>query len=411
VDSQALRPVALRAGALVAAGAAGAGIAVGAVAGLGALSGGTTTTVQEIVRRAAPSSARGNATLATATRPLTIHEIYLRAAPGVVQVTATSRTTVPVDPLLDPFGFTAPQTQTQQALGSGFVIDKAGHIVTNYHVVQGASKVEVSFSNEERLPARIVGRDPSTDVAVLQVKARARALTPLRLGDSNAVRVGDAVLAIGNPLGEDRSITSGIVSALQRQIYAPDGAPIDHVIQTDAALNHGNSGGPLLDAQGRVVGVNSQIQTTDGNGGNIGIGFAIPIDTVENVAAQLIANGVVEHAFLGVQARAITPNVARLFRLPVQRGLLVGTVCTGTGAARAGLKGAAQQVTLAGDTWPLGGDIIVSVDGHPVSSVDQLRSLVEQRKPGDSVRLEIYRGTKTMNLEVKLGRQPLSPRC
>ncbi len=323
-------------------------------------------------------------------------------------MTATSKVTTQPDPFLDPFG--VPQTTTQQALGSGFVIDKAGHIVTNFHVVQGASKVEVSFSNNERLPATIVGRDPSTDVAVLEVKAHSRAFTPLVLGNSDLVEVGDSVVAIGNPLGEDRSITSGIVSALQRQIVAPNGAPIDHVIQTDAALNHGNSGGPLLNARGQVVGVNSQIQT-DGSDGNIGIGFAIPINTVKSVAAQLISKGVVEHPFLGVDARAITSDVARLFRLPVKSGLLVSTVCSSTGAAKAGLHGATQQVTVAGETWPLGGDIIVKADGVAVASVEQLRSLIGQKKPGDSIQLQVFRGTKTLSLNVKLGRQPLSPHC
>jgi S1-C subfamily serine protease len=397
----------LRGAALVAAGAAGAGIAVGIVAAAGAL--GATTTVREVVPVAASQESPENATFARTAKQLTIHQIYMRAAPGVVQVTATSKITTQPDPFLDPFG--VPQTETQQALGSGFVIDKAGHIVTNYHVVQGASRVEVSFSNNERLPATIVGRDPSTDVAVLDVKAHSRALTPLALGNSDLVQVGDAVVAIGNPLGEDRSITSGIVSALQRQIVAPNGAPIDHVIQTDAALNHGNSGGPLLNSRGEVIGVNSQIQTANGSDGNIGIGFAIPVDTVKNVAAQLISNGVVTHAFLGVDARAITADVARLFRLPVKSGLLVGTVCSSTGAAKAGLRGAKQQVTVAGETWPLGGDIIVKADGIPVASVEQLRSVIGQQKPGDTLQLSIYRGAKTMSLQVKLGRQPLTPQC
>ena len=344
--------------------------------------GGASTTVREVLPASAPQSSPEEASFAHASRQLTIHQIYTRAAPGVVQVTATSKVTTQPDPFLDPFG--VPQTTTQQALGSGFVIDKAGHIVTNFHVVQGASKVEVSFSNNERLPATIVGRDPSTDVAVLEVKAHSRAFTPLALGNSDLVEVGDSVVAIGNPLGEDRSITSGIVSALQRQIVAPNGAPIDHVIQTDAALNHGNSGGPLLNARGQVVGVNSQIQT-DGSNGNIGIGFAIPINTVKSVAAQLISKGVVEHPFLGVDARAITSDVARLFRLPVKSGLLVSTVCSSTGAAKAGLHGATQQVTVAGETWPLGGDIIVKADGVAVASVEQLRSLIGQKKPGDSI--------------------------
>jgi len=408
VASEPTRRLALRGAALVAAGAAGAAIAVGIVAAAGGV-GGATTTVREVLPAAAPEqSSPEDATFARAARQLSIHAIYTQAAPGVVQVTATSKVTTQPNPFLDPFG--TPTTQTQQALGSGFVIDKAGHIVTNYHVVQGANRVEVSFSNDERLPATIIGRDPSTDVAVLQVKAHSRAFDPLVLGNSDLVQVGDAVVAIGNPLGEDRSITSGIVSALQRQIVAPNGAPIDHVIQTDAALNHGNSGGPLLNTRGQVIGVNSQIQT-DGGDGNIGIGFAIPINTVKNVAAQLISKGVVEHPFLGVDARGITADVARLFRLPVKSGLLVGTVCSATGAAKAGLRGATQQVTVAGETWPLGGDIIVKADGIPVASVEQLRSIIADKKPGDSLQLQIYRGDKTKDLKVKLGRQPLSPRC
>jgi S1-C subfamily serine protease len=398
----------VRGAALVAAGAAGAAIAFAIAAAVGI--GQTTTTVRELVSEAAPQASAETAAFRASLRPLTIHEVYERAAPGVVQVTATTRVTAAPDPFLDPFG--GPTTETQQALGSGFVLDKAGHIITNYHVVQGASRVEVSFSNNERKPARIVGRDPSTDVAVLQVKGLpARALTPVPLGNSDAVQVGDAVVAIGNPLGEDRSITAGIVSALQRQITAPNGAPIDHVIQTDAALNHGNSGGPLLNVRGQVIGVNSQIQTATGSDGNIGIGFAIPINTVKDVAAQLIAKGSVEHAFLGVNVQAITPDIASLFRLPVRHGLLVGGVCRNSGAARAGLRGATQQVTVAGDTWPLGGDIIVKIDGVTVTSVEQLRSLVEQKQPGQTVQLGIYRGDKTLTLRVKLGRQPLSPRC
>ena len=204
------------------------------------------------------------------------------------------------------------------------------------------------------------------------------------------MRVGDSVVAIGNPLGEDRSITSGIVSALQRRIFAPNGAPIDNVIQTDAALNHGNSGGPLLNTRGRVIGVNSQIQTANGSDGNIGIGFAIPINTVKNVAAQLIAKGVVEHPFVGLSARAITPRVAALFRLageerPARRHTCARARAQPTPAC----AGRRQEVTLAGVTWPLGGDIIVKVDGLRVTSLDQLRTIVADKKPGDSVELEL----------------------
>jgi S1-C subfamily serine protease len=370
---------------LVGAGAAGAAIALGIVAALGSL--GRTTTVRELVEADAQSSPEP-ASFASSSKPLAIHDIYARAAPGVVQV-----------------------TETRGALGSGFVIDKAGHIVTNNHLVQGAQHVKVSFSNHEQLPARVVGRDPATDVAVLQVKAQSRALAPLELGNSNLLRVGDAVVAIGNPLGEGRSITSGIVSGVQHSIFAPNGATIDNVIETDAALNRGNSGGPLLNARGSVVGVNSQIQWANGSGGNVGIGVAIPINTVKDVAAQLIASGVVEHPFVGINARAITPHVATLFQLPVKRGLLVGTVCRDSGAATAGVHGATQEVTLAGVTWPLGGDIIVKADGLPIASVDELRAIVGNKTPGDSVDLELDRKDSTLDVKVKLGRQPAASLC
>jgi len=403
-----VRRFALQGAALVGAGAAGAAFAVGVVAAVGSLGG--ATTVRELVEADAQQSPDPSS-FASSSKPLTIRAIYARAAPGVVQVTATRRVSVQTNPFLDPFGFGGSTGQTEEALGSGFVIDKAGHIVTNYHVVLGAQHVQVSFSNNEQLAARVVGRDPATDVAVLQVRVQSRALMPLELGDSNLVRVGDAVVAIGNPLGEDRSVTSGIVSARQRRIVAPNGAPIDNVIQTDAALNHGNSGGPLLDALGKVIGVSSQIQTAAGSDGNIGIGFAIPINTVKDVAAQLIAKGVVEHPFVGINARAITPKVATLFRLPVRHGLLVSTVCRNSGAATAGVHGATQEVTLAGITWPLGGDIIVKADGLRVGSVDELRTIVGNKNPGDSVELELDRKNSTLDVKVKLGRQPASLVC
>src|SRR5439155_23290503 len=207
----------------------------------------------------------------------------------------------------------------------------------NYHVVQGSRQIEVCFSNNERVEPRVVGSVPSNDLAVLQVKVSSRALTLLPLGVSDMVRVGDSVVAIGNPFGLDRTVTAGIVSALQRPIQAPNGYTLDHVSQTDAALNHGNSGGPLLNAEGQVIGVNSQIQSGSSDG-NVGIGFAVPVNTIKTVVAQLIRTGKIEHAFLGIGARAITPDVARVFRLPVSSGLLVETVQPGSGAAKAGLE-------------------------------------------------------------------------
>jgi S1-C subfamily serine protease len=391
---------------LVAAALAGAGIAIGVVAAFGGLSRGSTEAVAPVVT----TMVRDVSAPANGTRGLTVHDIYQRDAPGVVQVTSTSIVhTTQSDPFFGPFA--VPQAQTEQALGSGFVIDKAGHIVTNYHVVQGAKTVRVSFSDNESVPAKIVGVDPSSDVAVLQVGAHARALKPLVLGNSDAVQVGDPVVAIGNPFGLDRSITAGIVSALQRPITAPNGFTIDHVIQTDAALNHGNSGGPLLNARGEVIGVNSQIQTSGTSDGNVGIGFAIPINTVREVAAQIMRSGKVEHPFLGIEGKPVTPQVAKLFHLPARSGVLVAKVCAGSGAAKAGLKAASQSVTVAGESWPLGGDLITKVDGARVASTDDLRSAIETRKPGSTVSLSLFRDTKQLNVNVKLGSQPTAPSC
>src|ERR671931_431593 len=260
-----------RAAGLVAAALLGGGIALGGAAALGKLGDNTT-----IIREEAATGSSEPAAFPAA-KPESINAIYRASAPGVVHIETTSRVAQPTDPFFgNPFG----TTETQRALGSGFVIDKAGHIVTNYHVVRGANSIEVSFSNRERIKAKLVGADPSTDVAVLKVNVKSRALRTLPLGDSDSVRVGDQVIAIGNPFGLDRSVTAGIVSAVQRTIEAPNQFSIAHVIQTDAALNHGNSGGPLLDAEGQVIGVNAQIaSTTDAN---IGIGFAIPINTVRD---------------------------------------------------------------------------------------------------------------------------------
>jgi S1-C subfamily serine protease len=385
---------------LVAAAGLGAALALGGAALLGVFSEATTT-----VRELQPVQASPSAAAFASTKALSVNQIYRRAAPGVVQVTATQVVTTPsIDPF---FGFSIPQRQRQQALGSGFVIDKAGHIVTNYHVIEGARSVDVSFSDNESRRARIVGADPSTDIAVLQVKAQARALTPVQLGNSDDVHVGDAVVAIGNPFGLERTVTAGIVSALQRVIQAPNAYSIDHVIQTDAPINKGNSGGPLLDAQGKVIGVNSQIQSE--TGGNVGIGFAVPINTVKTVAAQLIKTGRAEHAFLGIRVQAVTADIATLFRLPASHGLLVASVEPGSAAAKAGLRAGKQQVTVSGETYPLGGDLMVGVDGVPLMTLDQLRDVISGKQPGDTVDLEIYRGTKRMTLNVKLGRQPSTP--
>jgi S1-C subfamily serine protease len=316
--------------------------------------------------------------------------IYRNAAPGVVQVTSSIQSQ-------DPF------SQEGQALGSGFVIDKLGHVITNFHVVDGASEVFVNFSGNDRMKAEIVGMDASTDIAVLKIDANARALTPLPIGNSDAVRVGDPVVAIGNPFGLDRTVTSGIVSALQREIVAPNGYPIDKVIQTDAAINKGNSGGPLLNARGEVIGVNSQIESE--SGGNVGIGFAVPTNTVREVASELIDHGKIEHPYLGVRMQTIDEGLAEFADVPKQ-GVLITEVVPGSPADEAGLQGGDSSVVVDGQTYRLGGDVILRVGGRTIESADEMQDVVTSKNPGDSLSLEIERDGSRETVTVKLGRRP-----
>jgi S1-C subfamily serine protease len=392
------------AGALLAAALAGGTVAVIGAAIVG--TGEHTTTIRELIP--APPTSSGNVSETSRERPLTVRAIYVRDAPGVVQVTTTTKVKLPqTDWFGNPFG--PPGSEVQRSLGSGFVIDKAGYIVTNYHVVANAQSVHVSFSNNDSMKAQIVGKDPATDVALLKVEASSRALKPLSLGDSDRVLVGDQVAAIGNPLGLDRSITLGIVSALHRSLTSPEGTPIDRVIQTDAALNHGNSGGPLLNAQGQVVGVSSAVSTGDSGETNTGIGFAIPINTVRDVVAELKAQGHVDHPDLGIVTRPVTTTMARIFGLPVQKGLLVESVAAGSGADRAGLHGGTDQVVVEGESYQLGGDVITEADGMPVSTTERLREIVSEHKPGDSLPVVFYRQAQELKADVKLGRQSPLP--
>jgi len=387
-----------------------AALAGGTVAVIGAALVGTgehTTTIRELVE--APANAPGDVSQ-TSQNPLTVRAIYDHDAPGVVQVTTTTKVKLPqTDWFGNPFGPSG--TEVQRSLGSGFVIDKAGYIVTNYHVVGDAQSVHVSFSNNDSMKAEIIGKDPATDVALLKVEASSRALKPLPLGDSDGIHVGDQVAAIGNPLGLDRSITLGIVSALHRSLTSPEGTPIDRVIQTDAALNHGNSGGPLLNAQGQVVGVSSAVSTGDSGETNTGIGFAIPINTVRDVVAELKAQGHVDHPSLGVVTRPVSSTMARIFSLPVQKGLLVESVTAGSGADRAGLHGGSDQVVVEGESYQLGGDVITKADGMSVATTERLREIVSQHKPGDSLSVKFYRGrsSEPLQAQIKLGRQSPLP--
>jgi S1-C subfamily serine protease len=368
----------------------------GAAVGIGAAvdnSADAASTVVTTVQETSPAPA----SFARSTDAKSIQAIYEGAGPGVVQVTSTS--VVSGDPV---FG-----AQPARSQGSGFVIDKAGHIVTNFHVVENADRVEVNFSGDDGVPAKVIGTDPSTDVAVLKIDAQARALTPLLLGNSDVVRVGDAVVAIGNPFGLERTVTAGIVSALQRRITAPNGFAIDKAIQTDAPINHGNSGGPLLNSRGQVIGINSQIESE--SGGNVGIGFAVPVNTVREVVSQILRTGKVEHAYMGIEMQPIDQTLSETYRLPVSKGVLVRSVRPGSPAAKAGLQGGNQQVVVDGVSYVLGGDIITNADGKSIASPDDLSSLVMAKDPGDTVTVEVRRGDSTRTISVTLGRQPSQP--
>jgi S1-C subfamily serine protease len=385
-------------GALVAAAIAGGAVAVGGAAlllGVGGDDDGSADGAATQLTSSIPDRFRRD-------EPLSLPDVYRRSEGGVVQVAVTD-----VLESENPF-FRVPQQEQQRGLGSGFVIDKSGHVVTNFHVIEGADEVEVSFSNGEEMSADIVGSDPSTDIAVLKVDADSRALRALTLGNSDQLEVGDEVVAIGNPLGFERTMTAGIVSALGRVIESPDPRfGIDEVIQTDAPINSGNSGGPLLDAAGRVVGVNTQIVSI--SGGNIGLGFAVPINTVKDVVAQLIEKGQVEHAYLGVETQEIDEEAFDTFNLPVNRGLLIMGVTEGSPADEAGLRGGTEQATVDGTTWILGGDIIVEADGTELRTFDDLRELIEGKDPGDELTLVVNRDGDERTVTVKLGRRPTSP--
>jgi len=325
-------------------------------------------------------------------RGLTARDIYKRDAPGVAFIRANI-----VQQSQSPFGF-GPMTQQGTATGSGFVIDKNGSILTNAHVVASATKITVSFGNKESVPAQVVGRDVNDDLALIKVNPSGLNLKPLALGDARSVQVGDPTIAIGNPFGLDRTLTTGVVSALQRKIQAPNGFAISNVIQTDAALNPGNSGGPLLDAAGRVIGINSQIETGGNGDANVGIGFAIPINTAKNALPQL-QKGNIETGYLGVTGSSIKPSM----NLAVKQGVLVESVDPGSGADKAGIKGGQSNSS---DAVSAGGDIITKVDGKAINGIEQLRSAIGSKQPGDKVTLTVLAGGQTKDVQVTLGTAP-----
>jgi S1-C subfamily serine protease len=323
--------------------------------------------------------------------------IYKSDSPGVAVITDTIRETAPAR-LLMPV-----QKEDVGALGSGFVIDRKGDVVTNDHVVQGARDIRVGLGSVTTYPATIVGTDASSDLAVLRIKAPAGALHPLAFVDSAGVEVGDPAYAIGNPFGLDRTMTAGIVSATSRDIQAPNGLTIANAIQTDAPINRGNSGGPLLDRNGRVIGVNAQIESGTVNA-NVGVGFAIPSVTAKSVVSQLIAGGHARHAWLGVEAIDASSTTATS-GLPTNGVVVVGVV-NGSPAAKAGIEAAVQKVTANGLAAFAGGDTIVTVSGKPVGSVAQLEDEVARLLPGDKLKLGVVRGGATRPVVVTLGNAP-----
>jgi S1-C subfamily serine protease len=336
-----------------------------------------------------------------------VNQIYKADGDGVAfiesQIPATESQT------FSPFG--EPESEGGGiATGSGFVIDAEGHILTNNHVVEGADKIEVKLgASDTEYTAEVVGADPASDLALLKVDAPAKELHPLTLGDSSKAEVGDPVVAIGNPFGLDRTVTSGIVSALQRQIQAPNGFSIDNVIQTDAAINPGNSGGPLINAEGEVIGINSQIETGgSGSEGNVGIGFSIPINTAKAEIQQLETKGEVEHAYLGIEGGPITPELAKALNLPVEEGVLVQSVEKGGPAEKAGVEGGSTSATIDGAEVELGGDIITELNGKKIVDMDELAEIINDSKPGESIELSILRDGQRKTAKVTLGKRPAS---
>jgi S1-C subfamily serine protease len=351
----------------------GCAAAVGLVVALDLGGGHTTTVVQQAPLRGQDASGAGD-------RGLTPRDIYKRAAPGVVFIRAQV-----VEQSQSPFDFGFPQQQRGEATGSGFVIDRNGTILTNAHVVSGATKVTVQFADKHVVDASILGRDESTDLAVLKVSAKPSELQPLSLGTSRSIQVGDPTIAIGNPFGLERTLTTGVVSATKRTIQAPNGFEIDGVIQTDAAINPGNSGGPLLDATGRVIGINSQIETGGSGGGNVGIGFAIPIDTAKRLT--------------------IDSSLSDL-NLPVDHGVLVQTVTPGSPAAKAGIKGGDIVAQLDNNEIRLGGDIVTAVDGKKLRTGDDLVNVIAGKKKGDKVKIDLLHDGRKRTVEVTLAARP-----
>ena len=355
--------------------------------GAGAVVNSTLSDSKTVVRQVPVTSAEP----AASTSPLSVAAVYNQAHRAVVEITVSSSQP-------DPFG----GQEQRQAQGSGFVIDSDGHIVTNDHVVDEASSVSVRFWNGASYKATVVGTDPSTDLAVIKVDAPDSVLHPLTLADSSRLQVGSAAIAIGSPFGLEETVTSGIVSALHREMQAPNRFTINDSIQTDAAINHGNSGGPLLNSSGQVIGVNAQI--AGNTGANVGVGFAIPSNTVRKIASGLIENGKVEHAYLGVSVQTIPESAAD--QLKLVPGAELSEVRAGTPADKAGLQPSTGQRMIEGTQYVTGGDVITEIDGQTIETSEELQRAIDSHKPGDTIEVTYWRNGDSHTVDLKLGTRP-----
>ncbi len=381
-------------------------VVIAAAGGLDSSTTKTVTTVQAASTPIAPSNA------SQVKSGLTPHDIYVRDAPGVAFITST---VVEQGESSSPFNlFGGGEAEKRGvATGSGIVIDANGTILTNYHVIENAVKVQVSFEKGQNVEAKVIGKDPSDDLAILRIPTDGLTLHPLTLGDSGKVQVGDPVLAIGNPFDLERTLTTGVISALQREITAPNGFTINNVLQTDAPINPGNSGGPLLNEQGEVIGLNSQIETGgSGSDGSVGIGFAVPINTAKAQLSRLEKGGTVRGAYLGLTSLTIDGSLANL-NLPVKSGALVQSVEHGSAAEKAGIHGGDVTGTTEEGSIELGGDIIVSFDGKTVTSSEDLATYIGTKQPGDTVTIGLLRangkgGYEHKTVTAKLGERPNS---
>ena len=290
-----------------------------------------------------------------------------------------------------------------EGAGSGFVIDPRGYVLTNNHVIEDSESIQVTLGDRSRYTARLVGADPRNDIALLKIDSKNKAITALPLGDSANLQVGQSVLAMGNPFGFSGTLTKGVISALGRTVQTSETSAIDQAIQTDAAINRGNSGGPLLNSRGEVIGINSAIYTPSGT--TAGIGFAIPINMAKRIEQDLITEGRVRQAYLGISEIALWPELSEALKLPVQQGLLIERVVPRSPAAQAGLRGG-DRVALAGlQRLIIGGDIVVAIDGREVESTLDLNVILNQKRPGDMIRLSVYRANQKKDLSVTLGEE------